>query len=174
MAATPNIEPTACRSRYSSTAGSSCSRLSCAGLRCPTPWSRVWSTPRSSAVGQLAYLHGQARGDGWWYCHPLAVLLRYPAPALLLANVGPDCVRALAGARPRSARRLDAAGLSECCCSGRWRSTSTLALEPCSRSRRFLALWDHRLDSSFVTSLRPANKLLGQAAWAKTLNSSIH
>lgn len=38
--------------------------------------------------GQVAYLHGETRTDGWWYYFPLAMVLKYPTPLLLAGLAG--------------------------------------------------------------------------------------
>jgi hypothetical protein len=38
--------------------------------------------------GQLAYLHGELSPKGWWSYFPVATVLKYPTPALLLAGAG--------------------------------------------------------------------------------------
>jgi hypothetical protein len=38
--------------------------------------------------GQLAYLHGAISATGWWYYFPVAVVLKYPTPLLLVAAAG--------------------------------------------------------------------------------------
>jgi hypothetical protein len=38
--------------------------------------------------GQIAFFHGEVRGDGWWYYFPAALFLKYPTPLLILALIG--------------------------------------------------------------------------------------
>jgi len=38
--------------------------------------------------GQLAFLHGQWRTHGWWYYFPLAFVLKYPPPFVLMGAAG--------------------------------------------------------------------------------------
>jgi 4-amino-4-deoxy-L-arabinose transferase-like glycosyltransferase len=38
--------------------------------------------------GQISYFHGAISSKGWWYYYPVALVLKYPTPLLLLAIVG--------------------------------------------------------------------------------------
>jgi 4-amino-4-deoxy-L-arabinose transferase-like glycosyltransferase len=38
--------------------------------------------------GQISYFHGAVSNDGWWYYYPVALVLKYPTPFLLLAIAG--------------------------------------------------------------------------------------
>jgi len=41
-----------------------------------------------SQHGQIAFFHGALRSDGWWYYFPVALLLKYPTPFVIVAAVG--------------------------------------------------------------------------------------
>jgi len=48
-------------------------------------------------LGRLTYFHGKTSSEGWWYYYPVAIVLKYPTPLLLLALAGLAVVVSSAG-----------------------------------------------------------------------------